>query len=57
MPCRGRAEQRQVFPLFDRQGPGVLIRLSGKGKGCSPKVNLDKRIVFEETSKDDIWWV
>jgi phosphoenolpyruvate carboxykinase (ATP) len=32
---------------------GSLINFSGKKTGRSPK---DKRIVFEETSKDDIWW-
>jgi phosphoenolpyruvate carboxykinase (ATP) len=31
---------------------GALINYSGKKTGRSPK---DKRIVFEETSKDDIW--
>ena len=32
---------------------GALINFSGKRTGRSPK---DKRIVYEETSKDDIWW-
>ena len=32
---------------------GALINFSGRKTGRSPK---DKRIVFEETSKDDIWW-
>jgi phosphoenolpyruvate carboxykinase (ATP) len=32
---------------------GALINFSGKKTGRSPK---DKRIVFEETSKADIWW-
>ncbi|KAH9924909.1 ATP-utilizing phosphoenolpyruvate carboxykinase [Fomitopsis serialis] len=32
---------------------GSLINFSGKKTGRSPK---DKRIVYEETSKDDIWW-
>ncbi|KAG1838722.1 phosphoenolpyruvate carboxykinase-domain-containing protein [Suillus subalutaceus] len=32
---------------------GALINFSGKKTGRSPK---DKRIVFEETSKDNIWW-
>ncbi|GAA97641.1 uncharacterized protein L969DRAFT_94782 [Mixia osmundae IAM 14324] len=32
---------------------GALINYSGKKTGRSPK---DKRIVQEETSKDDIWW-
>lgn len=32
---------------------GALINYSGKKTGRSPK---DKRIVFEETSKDDVWW-
>lgn len=32
---------------------GALINFSGKKTGRSPK---DKRIVFEETSKDDVWW-
>lgn len=32
---------------------GALINFSGKKTGRSPK---DKRIVFEDTSKDDIWW-
>jgi phosphoenolpyruvate carboxykinase (ATP) len=32
---------------------GALINFSGKKTGRSPK---DKRIVQEETSKDDIWW-
>jgi phosphoenolpyruvate carboxykinase (ATP) len=32
---------------------GALINFSGKKTGRSPK---DKRIVFEESSKDDIWW-
>lgn len=32
---------------------GALINFSGKKTGRSPK---DKRIVFEETSKHDIWW-
>lgn len=32
---------------------GALINFSGKKTGRSPK---DKRIVFEETSKNDIWW-
>lgn len=32
---------------------GALINFSGKKTGRSPK---DKRIVYEETSKDDIWW-
>lgn len=31
---------------------GALINFSGKKTGRSPK---DKRIVYEETSKDDIW--
>ena len=34
-------------------GSGSLINFSGKKTGRSPK---DKRIVYEETSKDDIWW-
>ena len=32
---------------------GALINFSGKKTGRSPK---DKRIVYEETSKNDIWW-
>jgi len=32
---------------------GALINFSGKKTGRSPK---DKRIVYEETSKDHIWW-
>ncbi|PKI83657.1 phosphoenolpyruvate carboxykinase (ATP) [Malassezia vespertilionis] len=32
---------------------GALINFSGKKTGRSPK---DKRIVFEESSKNDIWW-
>ncbi|ORY88392.1 ATP-utilizing phosphoenolpyruvate carboxykinase [Leucosporidium creatinivorum] len=32
---------------------GALINFSGKKTGRSPK---DKRIVLEDTSKDDIWW-
>lgn len=32
---------------------GALINFSGKKTGRSPK---DKRIVYEDTSKDDIWW-
>ncbi|EST08529.1 Phosphoenolpyruvate carboxykinase, ATP-utilizing [Kalmanozyma brasiliensis GHG001] len=32
---------------------GALINYSGKKTGRSPK---DKRIVFEETSKDHVWW-
>lgn len=32
---------------------GALINFSGKKTGRSPK---DKRIVAEETSKDDVWW-
>lgn len=32
---------------------GALINFSGKKTGRSPK---DKRIVFEPSSKDDIWW-
>ena len=32
---------------------GALINFSGKKTGRSPK---DKRIVFEETSSDKIWW-
>ena len=32
---------------------GALINFSGKKTGRSPK---DKRIVYEETSKEDIWW-
>jgi phosphoenolpyruvate carboxykinase (ATP) len=32
---------------------GALINFSGKKTGRSPK---DKRIVFEDTSKDEIWW-
>jgi len=32
---------------------GALINYSGKKTGRSPK---DKRVVYEETSKDDIWW-
>jgi phosphoenolpyruvate carboxykinase (ATP) len=32
---------------------GALINFSGMKTGRSPK---DKRIVFEETSKDHIWW-
>lgn len=32
---------------------GALINFSGKKTGRSPK---DKRIVYEETSKDLIWW-
>jgi phosphoenolpyruvate carboxykinase (ATP) len=31
---------------------GALINYSGKKTGRSPK---DKRIVYEDTSKDDIW--
>lgn len=30
-----------------------MINFSGKKTGRSPK---DKRIVSEETSKDDVWW-
>jgi len=32
---------------------GALINFSGKKTGRSPK---DKRIVYEDTSKNDIWW-
>lgn len=32
---------------------GALINFSGKKTGRSPK---DKRIVYEESSKDDVWW-
>ncbi|CAD6588733.1 MAG: Protein kinase C-like 1 [Tremellales sp. Tagirdzhanova-0007] len=32
---------------------GALINFSGKKTGRSPK---DKRIVYEESSKEDIWW-
>lgn len=32
---------------------GALINFSGKKTGRSPK---DKRIVYEETSKDNVWW-
>jgi phosphoenolpyruvate carboxykinase (ATP) len=32
---------------------GALINFSGKKTGRSPK---DKRIVFEDSSKHDIWW-
>ncbi|KLO19468.1 ATP-utilizing phosphoenolpyruvate carboxykinase [Schizopora paradoxa] len=32
---------------------GALINFSGKKTGRSPK---DKRIVYEETSKDRVWW-
>ncbi|KAF8313083.1 phosphoenolpyruvate carboxykinase [ATP] [Clavulina sp. PMI_390] len=32
---------------------GALINFSGAKTGRSPR---DKRIVYEETSKDDIWW-
>lgn len=32
---------------------GALINYSGKKTGRSPK---DKRIVYEETSKDHVWW-
>jgi phosphoenolpyruvate carboxykinase (ATP) len=32
---------------------GALINFSGKKTGRSP---TDTRIVFEETSKDEIWW-
>merc|ERR1719218_279004 len=32
---------------------GALAVLSGKKTGRSP---LDKRVVFEESSADDIWW-
>lgn len=32
---------------------GALINFSGKKTGRSPK---DKRIVYEDTSKDHIWW-
>lgn len=32
---------------------GALINFSGKKTGRSPK---DKRIVYEETSRDNIWW-
>merc|ERR1719265_349911 len=32
---------------------GALAVLSGKKMGRSP---LDKRVVFEESSADDIWW-
>ena len=32
---------------------GSLINFSGKKTGRSPK---DKRIVYEETSRDEIWW-
>lgn len=31
----------------------LLQNFSGKKTGRSPR---DKRIVYEETSKDDIWW-
>ena len=34
-------------------GSGALINFSGKKTGRSPK---DKRIVYEDTSKDEIWW-
>lgn len=32
---------------------GALINFSGKKTGRSPK---DKRIVYEDGSKDEIWW-
>ena len=32
---------------------GALINFSGKKTGRSPK---DKRIVYEDTSRDEIWW-
>jgi phosphoenolpyruvate carboxykinase (ATP) len=32
---------------------GALINFSGKKTGRSPK---DKRIVYEETSRDHVWW-
>ena len=32
---------------------GALINFSGKKTGRSPK---DKRIVYEDTSKDEVWW-
>ena len=32
---------------------GALINFSGKKTGRSPK---DKRIVYEETSRDNVWW-
>ncbi|KAK9897815.1 ATP-utilizing phosphoenolpyruvate carboxykinase [Cystobasidium minutum MCA 4210] len=32
---------------------GALINFSGKKTGRSPK---DKRIVYEDSSKDDVWW-
>ncbi len=32
---------------------GALATLSGAKTGRSPK---DKRVVKEETSKDDLWW-
>jgi phosphoenolpyruvate carboxykinase (ATP) len=32
---------------------GALINFSGKKTGRSPK---DKRIVYEDTSKNNIWW-
>ena len=32
---------------------GALVAYSGEKTGRSPK---DKRIVYEETSKDNIWW-
>ena len=32
---------------------GALIGFSGKKTGRSPKA---KRIVYEDTSKDEIWW-
>ncbi|MCO5598762.1 hypothetical protein L7F22_052861 [Adiantum nelumboides] len=32
---------------------GALINFSGKKTGRSPK---DKRVVYEDSSKDDVWW-
>ena len=32
---------------------GALINFSGKKTGRSPK---DKRIVYEDTSKEEVWW-
>ena len=61
-PCSPTRRNASVAQLYEDaikyehaviSASGALINFSGKKTGRSPK---DKRIVYEDSSKDDIWW-
>ena len=62
LPCSPIRRNASVAQLYEDaikhehaviSASGALINFSGKKTGRSPK---DKRIVYEDSSKDDIWW-